>query len=373
MFTIASRTTVAALGIVGLLALASPMSAQKVKSSSKSSRPSAARVTGGAKARAPSPRRTSAVSRKFNSRRPAAQPRSGKNVKSTVRVNKNAYNVRTRNVRQGKTNTFKQGKTRTVKTRRTYKVRSGGTGDAKVRRGGTTFSRGGRTVMQAKRNAGKTDRGEYANAFRVRRPIDRSATGRGLGYSRPYTRDRYDHRSYGYGSSYWYDRGYHRGYHYGFDHGYYYGHRHYYGPSLVFGFHYGGFGFYDGYWHFAIVVGTPIAVYRPYYYYYPYTWWDGRGASLVSWDRAVKAYPANYAWDLSRSNCVELWIATNDGADYKIRIDPAYYNARDPGELYAALWAELDQNGRLEIEDENGVISVFQAGMIRQIEATACR
>lgn len=248
---------------------------------------------------------------------------------------------------------------------------------------GDVIRRPERRVLDAKgaslRQRDGADRDEITNAFRLRsenrgveprrRPDDRR---RQADRHRPRTRHRYDHRRYGYGHTFSYYNGYHRGYHYGFHDGYYYGHNHYYGPHLVFGFHYGGFGYYHGLWHFAIVIGSPIVVYDR-HAYYNYTWWDGRGSTLMTWDNAVQAYPADYRWDLSRKNCVALWITTTDGENYEVKIDPAYWNAQDPGELYAALWSELDQNGRLELEDENGVIHVYPAGLIQQIEASACR
>ena len=71
-------------------------------------------------------------------------------------------------------------------------------------------------------------------------------------------------------------------------------------------------------------------------------------------------------------SCVELWIRTTNGDDYAIKVDPRYWNAKDPGDLYAALWAELDQEGQLQLEDINGALHVFPAGLIQQIEARAC-
>jgi hypothetical protein len=168
-----------------------------------------------------------------------------------------------------------------------------------------------------------------------------------------------------------YDRGYYDGWHNRYVRRYHYRHYHYYGPRRVWGFHYGGFGFYHGYWHFAIVIGGPVIVYRNYCGYYNYCWWDGRGASLVTWDAAVQTYPASYTF--AEGACVELWIRTTTGEDYAIKVDPRYWNARDPGDLYAALWAQLDQEGQLQLEDINGVLHVFSAGQILQIEARACR
>jgi hypothetical protein len=179
------------------------------------------------------------------------------------------------------------------------------------------------------------------------------------------------------------NRGYKRGYKRGYDRGYYdgwhnryvrrhhYRHYHYYGPRRVWGFHYGGFGFYHGHWHFAIVIGGPVVVYRNYCGYYNYCWWDGRGASLVTWSAAAQVYPASYTF--TDGTCVELWIRTTDGEDYAVKVDPRYWNARDPGDLYAALWAQLDQEGQLQLEDINGALHIFPAGMIQQIEARVCR
>jgi hypothetical protein len=198
-----------------------------------------------------------------------------------------------------------------------------------------------------------------------------------------YDRYRYERRprsNYRRGYYEGYNYGYYRGYDRGFVHGRYYGYcfggcytrYHYYGPRLVFGWHYGGFGFWDGFWHFAIVIGEPVLV--PYHiHHYHYSWWSGRPATLVTWERAVESYPADYSFEATGCTCVELWLQTTEGTDYKIQVDPAYWNARDPGELYAALWTELQETGKLQIEDIHGAIHVFPAGMIQQIEARACR
>ncbi|UCC71888.1 MAG: hypothetical protein JSV86_16165 [Gemmatimonadota bacterium] len=225
-----------------------------------------------------------------------------------------------------------------------------------------------------RRPDGNTNRDNSANTLR-RRPADRS-TRRVVSHTRRYTRPAYRYgyrRGYGYGYydgyTWGYHRGYHVGYHVGYSHSHYYRHRHWYGPHLVFGYHFGGFGFYHGHWHFAIVIGSPYVSHH--HHYYHYSWWDGRGASLVTWDRAVQAYPADYTF--GSGSCVALWVRTTAGVEYKVQIDPRYYNVGDPGELYALLWAELENEGQLQIEDINGVIHVFPAGMIQQIEATACR
>jgi hypothetical protein len=162
-----------------------------------------------------------------------------------------------------------------------------------------------------------------------------------------------------------YDRGYERGYDHGYDRGYYRGyyrghrssgfylHHHHYGSHRVYGHHYGGFGFYLGHWHFVMVIGSPIVVHQR-YRYYGYDWWDGRGHSLYSWNRAMEAYPANYNFDLSRATCVSLWIRTTAGEDYVLKADPRFWNARDPGDLYAILWGQLEREGYIEIQDLSG-------------------
>ena len=220
------------------------------------------------------------------------------------------------------------------------------------------------------------DRNRYQDLYRRQpddgrdRDSDRREYDDGRGRDRPNdgTNDR---RRYDRGYTYGYDRGYHRGYHRGYRDGRFYRHSHYYGRHLIFGYHYGGFGFYNGRWHFAIVIGSPVIV-RHRHNYYHYSWWDSRGTSLYSWDRAVQIHPASYNFDLSGRSCVALWIRTSDGTDYEIKVDPRYYNARDPGDLYAALWTELERQGQLQIEDVNGAVHIFPAGMIQQIEAREC-
>jgi hypothetical protein len=244
----------------------------------------------------------------------------------------------------------------------------------------STFS-SKRTVSELKGTARArtrdVDRERYADMFRRRpadrpnrRPVDDGRNRR----PRDSNRRGYDGgygRGYDSGYAYGYRRGHHHGYHYGYARGHYYGHHHYYGPYRVFGYHYGGFGFYSGHWHFAIVIGGPVVVqYR--YGHYRYNWWDGYGASLVTWDRAMEVYPASYTFDLSGGSCVELWIRTTDGTNYEIKVDPRYWDARDPGDLYAALWSQLEREGQLQLEDVNGAVHIFPAGMIQQIEARAC-
>jgi hypothetical protein len=206
-------------------------------------------------------------------------------------------------------------------------------------------------------------RREDPGVTRTRRSYPPAGYGYPYGYGTGYRYGYWDGYTWGY------HHGYGRGFYVGYTDGYYYWHRRWYGPHLIYGYHFGGFGFYQGRWHFAIVLGNPYIAHH--HYYYRYSWWDGRCASLATWDRAVDAYPADYSFD--SSSCVALWIRTTDGVDYTVKIDPSYYNARNPGELYIALWAELDQHGNLQLEDIHGAIHVFPAGMIQQIEATACR
>ncbi|UCF20657.1 MAG: hypothetical protein JSU87_04405 [Gemmatimonadota bacterium] len=210
------------------------------------------------------------------------------------------------------------------------------------------------------------DRDEYGSSFRTR-PERRSYRHLDYRYRHPDSR-RYYRPGYWDGYHYGYTHGYIYGYHLGYRRGYY-RHSHYYGPHLVFGYHYGGFAFYSGYWHFAIVIGDPY--WHHHHNYYNYVWWTGQPTTLVTWDAAVEAYPADYAF--APGVCVELWLRTRDGVDYAIKIDPRYWNAQDPGELYAALWIELEQTGGLEIQDVNGVVHFFEAGQIQQIEARPCR
>ncbi len=158
----------------------------------------------------------------------------------------------------------------------------------------------------------------------------------------------------------------------GFHHGHFghhHVHRHYYGTHLVLGHHFGGFGFHHGSWHFAIVIGSPIVTHH--YHHYGYSWWDGRGSALVTWDRAQQVYDEDYSF--RAGNCVELFIITTEGNNYEIKIDPRLYDAEDPGELYAELWSELSTLGELRIQDLNGAVHIFPAGLIQQIEARGCR
>jgi hypothetical protein len=213
------------------------------------------------------------------------------------------------------------------------------------------------------RRPGDVAKEEYVNRFRTR--PDNRGDRRGVVDRRPGDRyRRYNDYRHGYYDGYRY--GYYHGYHIGHRYGYYYPHRHYYGPYPVFGFHFGGFGFYQNYWHFALVLGDPYV-----YNYYQYSWWDGRPTMLITWKQAVEAYPANYQF--APGTCVQLYIRTREDRDYAINVDPRYWDAQDPGELYAALWAELEQTGQLQIEDIDGAVLIFPAGMIQQIEARSCR
>lgn len=183
------------------------------------------------------------------------------------------------------------------------------------------------------------------------------------------------HPGYTYWNGFWdgYSFGYHRGYHVGFHYAHafhhHHLHHHYYGTHLVLGYHYGGFGYYANRWHFVLVIGAPLVTYQP--TWYGYSWWDGYGASLASWDRYSQVYEEDYRF--IDGSCVELHVATTDRGTYEIKIDPRYYDADDPGDLYAELWSELSTQGELRIQDLNGVIHIFPAGVIQQIEARPCR
>lgn len=69
---------------------------------------------------------------------------------------------------------------------------------------------------------------------------------------------------------------------------------------------------------------------------------------------------------------MELRLRTRDGDQHRIQVDPRYWDARDPGDLYAALWGQLEREGRLELEDIDGVLYVFPAGLLQEIEAAPC-
>ena len=361
MLRTTSRTLATLLGVALVLALATPVSAQKEKRTQRS-RPSSIKASSSAKVKKASPTR----SRTARTTATALKSQSG------TQANRTRYTVRVNRAADSKT-------------------RSG--------RVATAF-RSQATISQLKGTPNPRDRDRYRDLYRrpqddgrdadreryedmYRRPPDDGRDRDSDRGDRDYDRDgrrrdrdgrdygRNDRRRYDSGYTYGYDRGYHRGYHRGVNDGRYNRHRHYYGRHLVYGYHYGGFGFYNGRWHFAIVIGSPIIV-RHRYNYYRYSWWDGYGTSLYTWDRAAQMYPASYNFDMSDRSCIALWISTTDGADYEIKVDPRYYNARDPGDLYAALWTELERQGQLQIEDVNGAVHIFPAGMIQQIEARGC-
>lgn len=338
MLRTTSRTLATVLAVVLLLAAAAPASAQKAKSSNRRSKPSATHVASSAKVKRVAP------------------PRS-RSVRTTAGTVKSRSAARPTAARQ----TVRVKRVPTPRERSRNSMRS-------------AFS-SKRTVSELKGTARArtrdVDRERYADMFR-RRPADRP-NGRPADDGRNRRPRDSNRRGYNGGHGGGYDSGYAYGYRRGYRHGYHggYAHGHYYGPYRVFGYNYGGFGFYNGRWHFAIVIGGPVAAqYR--YGRYRYNWWDGYGASLVTWDRAMEVYPASYTFDLSGRSCVELWIRTTDGTDYEIKVDPRYYDARDPGDLYAALWSQLEREGQLQLEDVNGAVLIFPAGMIQQIEARAC-
>jgi len=335
MLRTTSRTLATALGVALVLAAATPLSAQNTKRTSRDRKPSATSVASRAKVKRVPPPQSRTV--RTTARALGARSTAGSNAaRTTLRVNRAAA---------------PQSGPRTTLS--------------------NAFSSRARLnelrVKPRERNR-DVDREAYADMFR-RRPDDNrnrqydDGRDRRARDSDRRVRDNRKRRPY--------DSGYTYRYHRGYNDGRYYRHNHYYGPHLIFGYHYGGFGFYNGRWHFAIVIGTPVLVHRR-YRPYRYAWWDGYGTSLITWNRAMEVYPASYTFDVSGGSCVELWIRTTDGADYEIKIDPRYYNARDPGDLYAALWGELEREGQLQLEDVNGAVHVFPAGMIQQIEARPC-
>lgn len=375
MLRIASRSFVTSITFACLLGIAMPAAAQKVKSTRQSSRPSSSRPS---TVRVTSPRPQARTPARSSVR--ATRP-STPSVRTTTRASTPSVRVTRPSVRTP-SSVRTPTSVRTVQSRQGVKAQSTPSSQGiavRVNRapsvkGGTTSSAASRfrgsgvRVTGAESGTRAVTRETYSSRFRQRTTPD-------------YRYDRYRYESRPRSN---YRRGYYEGYNYGyyrgFVHGRYYGYcfggcyrrYHYYGPHLVFGWHYGGFGFWDGFWHFAIVIGDPVLV--PYHiYHYHYTWWDGRPATLVTWERGVEAYPADYSFEATGCTCVELWLRTTEGADYQIQVDPRYWEARDPGELYAALWTELQETGRLQIEDIHGAVHVFPVGMIQQIEARACR
>jgi len=386
MLRIASRALVTTITLACLLGVTTPAAAQKVKSSRQASRPRPVRVTSPRpQARTPT-RSTVRVTRPSTPRvrttrpstpsvrvtRPSTRsvrvtrPSTRTSVRATRPSTPTSVRVRQASSQAVKARSTAQSPSPVVRVNRAPAVRGGTTSSAASR-----FRGSGVKVSDAGSNTRAVTRETVSTRFRTRT----TPRYRYDGY-RDYRRRPNDRRGYYYG----YNRGYYRGYNRGFVHGRYYGYcfgscyarYHYYGPHMVFGWHYGGFGFWNGFWHFAIVIGDPVLV--PYHlYHYRYSWWNGRPATLVTWERAVEAYPADYSFEAAGCTCVELWLRTTDGTDYKIQVDPAYWSARDPGELYAALWTELQETGKLQIEDIHGAVHVFPAGMIQEIEARACR
>jgi len=339
MLRTTSRTLATALGVALVLAAATPSSAQNTKRTKQARKPSATPVASSAKVKRVSSPRSRTVRTTARALGARSTARSNE-TRTTVRVNRAAA------PRSNSRNTLSNAFSSRARL-----------SDLKVK--------------PRERNR-DVDREAYADMFR-RRPDDNrnrqydDGRDRRARDSDRRANDNRNRRRYDSGFTYRYHRGYHRGY----NHGRNYRHNHYYGSHLIFGYHYGGFGFYNGRWHFAIVIGTPVLVHRR-YRPYSYSWWDGYGTGLTTWDRAMEVYPASYTFDVSGGSCVELWLRTTDGADYEIKIDPRYYNARDPGDLYAALWGELEREGQLQLEDVNGAVHVFPAGMIQQIEARPC-
>jgi len=391
----ASRTLVAALAAVFVLAVAEPAVAQKAKARSGGSRGASSSQV---KRAAPPKARSSSSSRTVK----AAPRSSAPSVRPSVRVNQASPQARPSTTVRVNRAPAPQDRTRTaLRVNRAPTAQERPTTTTKVNRTPTVQERA-RTTLRVNRADPETRTTLQSRYTRKNSPDDQRTKTRDSvrdaqkqKIADRYTQPRDDrggrsdgsvnrgdngrrqpYRS-GNGGSYdggrkrGYDRGYYDGWHNRYVRLHHYRHYHYYGPRRVWGFHYGGFGFYHGFWHFAIVIGGPVIVYRNYCGYYNYCWWDPYGTNLVTWTAAVQTYPANYAF--ADGSCVELWIRTTDGEDYAVKVDPRFWNARDPGDLYAALWAQLDQEGQLQLEDINGALHVFPAGMIQQIEARACR
>ncbi len=415
MLRIHYRTLVTALAAVVVLGAAAPASAQKAKRSSTKARSSVVRSS--SRARASTPRVRSQPTRS-TSRAVQARTPSRVNTRSAVRVNRapqsrvSPAKVRTQSrsaVSRSKVrvNRAPQEKVRSTKVRtqsrnavnrstvRVNKATQDRTGRVKIR----GQDRSGEVRNTVRVNKAKTDRSSVGRStvkptvkarsanrdpiVIAKEKIANTVRGRAAAEDRRLDRARRDRRDFGRrgyrdGYRYGYDGGYYRGYrrgyrdayYYGFCYGFCYPYYRYYGPHHVFGYHYGGFGFYHGRWHFVLVLGSPYV--HHYYYPYRYSWWDGYYSSLVTWDRAVDVRQTDYAFDFTGRTCVELWIRTTDGTVYEIKTDPRFWDARDPGDLYAALWSELEREGQLQIEDVNGAVHVFPAGMIQQIEAREC-
>ncbi len=125
-----------------------------------------------------------------------------------------------------------------------------------------------------------------------------------------------------------------------------------------------------------IVIGGAHPVHRHYdhHVYDGHRWWDGRVGSLHGWDRTraelARARPARYSSRVE--GCIQLRVRTHRGETYRIDADPAFLDARDPGDLYASLWGELEREGSLEIQDVYGQRHVFPAGLIQEIQAAPC-
>jgi hypothetical protein len=140
--------------------------------------------------------------------------------------------------------------------------------------------------------------------------------------------------------------------------------------AVVFGWYYGGRALWGGVWHhFEVVGGYPV--------YVGDDWdnWDGWPTNLVCWacsHYAPKLYPATYSFE-PVAGCAVLWVRATDGGEYVFRADPQQWGAADSGELDALLWAQIERDGYLQVEDVNGVVQIFPAGAIQEIEVAACR
>ena len=390
MVKITSQSLVAGLGLLIALSFATPAEAQKTRSGAKVSRGTTVRVSGGSSARSGGKMRSGGASRaRGSSGNRSSGARSSRSSGKVVRYSGSR-------VRSGNARSSSSGKLSRGSVARGQNRNRGSQGSSNVVRYGskrqgpsrTTSSRtssklGDRTVMRrgstARGNAGEVARVGGSNgggdgSFRNRRELERNnvghgrrghrdgvvgRSGRGHGYGLGYGRN--------HGRGYGYSFGFHLGYHRGYSCGGYYSHRCFYGNL---GYYYGGFGFFGPYWNFVLVLGAPASYYGAYPYHY-YTWRNnGRRTRLYGWEETAYR-TSDYRFDEGGA-CVALRVKTTDGDSYDIQIDPTQYNASDPGDLYALLWAELEEKGELYLEDINGSIHSFPASAVREIEAGAC-
>ncbi len=382
MVKLTSQGLVAGLGLFLALSLATPAEAQKTRSSGSVSRSSSVVRSGrsvssrGARARASSAARVSgrstnrSVNKMGSSRSGGSLSRTRTSVGSTRARPQSSSNV----IRYTRSAASRSGGLRTV---RTSSSKLGG--DRVARSSGKTS----RVIRGTTRigGGGSGDSGEFRN----RGDLESARRGSGRRGSAHNRRHGGHNNGHGYRSGH----AYHSGFYYGYRHGYSDGYRFHYHNlyhlryschSIYFshrcnyaslGFYYGGFGFYGPSWRFVLVLGAPQYYNGPGDYYY-YNWNGGKRSRLYGWDETAYR-TSDYRFDQTTAGaCVGLRLTTVDDAVHEFRIDPTLYDAQDPGDLYALLWAEVEERGELEIEDLGGSLHIFPASQIRQIEATNC-